>query len=79
MLNKNLIKKINGEDILGEGNIIIQVSDHVNITLAEWEALSPEEKLADIVYFITDAKNEYATTAYVDEKIGNINTILESI
>ena len=73
------IKTINGEDILGEGNIIIQVSDHVNITLAEWEALSPEQKLADIVYFITDAENEYATTAYVDEKIGNINTILESI
>ena len=73
------IKTINGNSILGEGNIIIQVSDHVNITLAEWEALSPEEKLADIVYFITDAENEYATTAYVDEKIGNINTILESI
>ena len=69
------IKKINGEDILGEGNIIIQVSDHVNITLAEWEALSPEEKLADIVYFITDAENEYASASdvqTVSNKVSNI-------
>ena len=69
------IKKINGEDILGEGNITIQVSDHVNITLAEWEALSPEEKLADIVYFITDAENEYAKASdvqTVSDKVSNI-------
>ena len=73
------IKKINGEDILGEGNIIIQgggsSSDHVNITLAEWEALSPEEKLADIVYFITDADNEYAKVSdvqTVSDKVSNI-------
>ena len=73
------IKKINGEDILGEGNIIIQGggsgSDHVNITLAEWEALSAEEKLADIVYFITDAENEYARASdvqTVSDKVSNI-------
>ena len=73
------IKKINGEDILGEGNIIIQgggsSSNHVNITLAEWEALSPEEKLADIVYFITDAENEYAKASdvqTVSDKVSNI-------
>ena len=78
------IKKINGEDILGEGNIIIQgggsSSNHVNITLAEWEALSPEEKLADIVYFITDADNEYAKASdvqTVSDKVSNIEADLQ--
>ena len=79
------IKTINGNSILGEGNIEIQggsgggTSKHQNITQAEYDALTPEQKQADIVYFITDADVVYATTAYVDEKIGNINTILESI
>ena len=80
------IKTINGNSILGEGNIEIQgggggggTSEHQNITQAEYDALTPEQKQADIVYFITDADAVYATTAYVDEKIGNINTILESI
>ena len=78
------IKTINGNSILGEGNIEIQgggggTSEHQNITQAEYDALTPEQKQADIVYFITDAEVVYATTAYVDEKIGNINTILESI
>ena len=80
------IKTINGNSILGEGNIEIQgggggggTSEHQNITQAEYDALTPEQKQADIVYFITDADVVYATTAYVDEKIGNINTILESI
>lgn len=78
--NQN-IKTINGEDILGTGDIEIQGGggNHQNITYEEWEALTPEEKMSDTVYFITDSENLYATKEYVDNLVGDINTILENI
>ena len=69
------IKTINGNSILGEGNIEIQgggggggTSEHRNITQAEYDALTPEQKQADIVYFITDADVVYATKTEVSAK-----------
>ena len=69
------IKTINGNSILGEGNIEIQggsggggTSEHQNITQAEYDALTPEQKQADIVYFITDADVVYATKTEVSAK-----------
>ena len=54
------IKTINGNSILGEGNIKIQGAggsgdEHQSITYDEWYALSDEEKMADKVYLISDA------------------------
>ena len=65
------IKTINNESILGSGNIEIQgggTSEHQNITQAEYDALTPEQKQADIVYFITDADVVYATKTEVSAK-----------
>lgn len=53
------IKTINGESILGEGNIVIQGgsdTEHVNLTLAEYNRLTDSEKMNGKVYFITDIK-----------------------
>ena len=72
------IKTINNESILGSGNIEIQgggTSEHQNITQAEYDALTPEQKQADIVYFITDADVVYATKEQVQE-VGNSVTTL---
>ena len=70
------IKTINGNSILGEGNIEIQgggTSEHQNITQAEYDALTPEQKQADIVYFITDVV--YATQEQVQEVGNSVNTL----
>lgn len=51
------IKTINGESVLGEGNIVILGGDStelVNLTLTEYNNLSVAEKLNGKVYFITD-------------------------
>ena len=51
------IKTINGLSLLGEGNIAIQggeSTEHVNLTLKEYNNLSDAEKLNGKVYFITD-------------------------
>lgn len=51
------IKTINGLSVLGEGNIVINSSDsteHVNLTLTEYNNLSDAEKQNGKVYFITD-------------------------
>lgn len=51
------IKTINGESVLGEGNIVINGGNetaHVNLTLTEYNNLSDAEKLNGKVYFITD-------------------------
>lgn len=53
------IKTINGQSVLGEGNIDISVgggesTEHVNLTLTEYNNLSESEKLNGKVYFITD-------------------------
>ena len=72
------IKTINNESILGEGNIEIQgggTSEHQNITQAEYDALTPEQKQADIVYFITDADVVYATKEQVQEVGNSVNTL----
>lgn len=51
------IKTINGLSILGEGNIVInggESTEHVNLTLTEYNNLSEAEKQNGKVYFITD-------------------------
>lgn len=51
------IKTINGQSVLGEGNIAInggESTEHVNLTLTEYNNLSEAEKLNGKVYFITD-------------------------
>ena len=51
------IKTINGLSLLGKGNIDIQggeSTEHVNLTLTEYNNLSDAEKLNGKVYFITD-------------------------
>ena len=51
------IKTINGLSVLGKGNIDIQVgqsTEHVNLTLTEYNNLSDAEKQNGKVYFITD-------------------------
>lgn len=53
------IKTINGQSVLGEGNIDISVggsqsAEHVNLTLTEYNNLSDSEKMNGKVYFITD-------------------------
>lgn len=53
------IKTINGQSVLGKGNIDISVggsesTEHVNILYADYQALPEAEKLKNIVYHITD-------------------------
>ena len=51
------IKTINGLRVLGEGNIVInggESTEHVNLTLTEYNNLSDAEKQNGKVYFITD-------------------------
>ena len=53
------IKTINGESLLGSGNIIIKGGEdsslkHINITETEYNNLTQEQKMSDTVYFITD-------------------------
>lgn len=63
------IKTINGTSILGSGNITIEGggSSDANVQAVD---------TGDIV---DDVNVEYATTAYVDGLIGDINAVLESI
>jgi hypothetical protein len=95
------IKTINGQSILGEGNITIEGGNGngnaniVELTQDEYDNL--EEKDENTIYVITDApaidtpdtsifitesellEMGYATQGYVDEKLGNIETILNNI
>ena len=51
------IKTINGLSLLGSGNIVInggESTEHVNLTLTEYNNLSDAEKQNGKVYFITD-------------------------
>ena len=51
------IKTINGLSVLGEGDIVInggESTEHVNLTLTEYNNLSDAEKQNGKVYFITD-------------------------
>ena len=62
------IKTINGESILGSGDITIEGGD----SDANVQAVDTGDVLDDVAV-------NYATTAYVDGLIGDINSILESI
>ena len=56
------IKTINGQSLLGNGDIVInggestggESTEHVNLTLKEYNNLSDEEKMNGKVYFIID-------------------------
>lgn len=91
------IKSINGENILGDGDITIKGGSTNIIELTQEEYDNLEEKDENTLYIITDApaidtpdtsifitENEllemgYATQGYVDEKLGDIETILNNI
>lgn len=66
------IKTINGESILGSGNIVIEGGSGGNTDLTGYAT-------EDWVSANYQTKGNYATTSYVDTQIGNINTILENI
>ena len=57
------IKTINGESVLGSGDIII----------------SSNVMAVDTGDIINDATVEYTTKSYVDGLVGDINSVLESI
>lgn len=62
LVSGQTIKTINGESLLGSGNINIEGggggsgsdTDHVNITEEEYNSLTEEQKMSNTVYFITD-------------------------
>ena len=111
---------INNQKVSGGGGGDTSTSEHVTLTYAEWEALTPAEKMSDTVYIITDASSytkfetetlfetlnssvntgldnlnssfntglnslnssisqNYATQTYVNDIVGNINLLLDSI
>lgn len=61
------IKTINGTSILGSGNITIEGNSDANVAAVD---------TGDI---LDDVNIDYATTAYVDGLVGDINSVLESI
>ena len=62
------IKTINGQSILGSGNITIEGgSSDANV------------QAVDTGDVLDDVNVEYATKTYVDELVGDINSVLESI
>ena len=69
------IKTINGESLLGSGNIIIKGSEgssleHVNITEAEYNNLTEEQKMSNTVYFITDIQYvRYSDYLALEERV----------
>lgn len=75
-------KTINGNEITGTGDIIIESGNGniVELTQEEYNNTTPEP---DTLYVISDAPavdtSEFATVTYVDEQIGNINNVLENI
>lgn len=74
-------KTINGNEITGTGDIIIESGGNiVELTQEEYNNITPEP---DTLYVISDAPavdtSEFATVTYVDEQIGNINNVLENI
>lgn len=75
-------KTVNGNEITGTGDIIIESGNGniVELTQEEYNNITPEP---DTLYVISDAPavdtSEFATTAYVDEQIGDINSVLENI
>ena len=81
-------KTINGESILGEGNITIEsetvdLSNYYTKTECDGRFQLKGNYLTSIpAEYITETEltnKGYATTTYVDTQIGDINTILENI
>ena len=87
------IKTINGNDLLGSGDIKIDV-DLTGYATEQWVDDKgylkeiPEEYVTDIelanknyvdTSYLNDALGGYAKLSYVDEQIGNINNVLENI
>lgn len=78
------VKTINGQSIVGSGNITIEGGEGnaniVELTQREYDNITPD---ADTIYVISDApavdSSDFATVEYVDTKIGDIETILDSI
>lgn len=54
------IKTVNNTSLLGSGNIDVEGVPHVNLTQAEYDALTPAQKDNGNIYFITDGDD----TAY---------------
>lgn len=69
LISGETIKTINGESILGSGDIVIQGGRNSD---ANVQAVDTGDVLDDV-------NVSYATTAYVDGLIGDINAVLESI
>lgn len=74
-------KTINGNEITGTGDIIIESGGNiVELTQEEYNNITPEP---DTLYVISDAPavdtSEFATVRYVNEQIGDINSVLENI
>lgn len=77
------IKTINGESLLGSGNIHIagggSDTEHINITEAEYEALPIEEKMSDKVYFITDIQYvRYSDYLALEERVRALEEKLQN-
>lgn len=80
------VKTINGQSIVGSGNITIEGgsgggnANIVELTQSEYDNITPD---ADTIYVISDAPavdtSVFATVEYVDTKIGDIETILNNI
>lgn len=79
------IKTINGNSILGEGDITIEGGNGniVELTQSEYDNITPEP---DTLYVISDAPSieipdisNYYTKEEIDETIGDIETILDNI
>lgn len=81
-VTENEFKTINGESILGDGDITIAGNNAniIEITQEEFDNITPE---SNTIYVITDAESidiaQYATQEYVDNKLGDIETILDNI
>ena len=63
------IKTINGTSILGSGNITIEGGGNSDANVA---AVDTGDVLDDVTV-------DYATTAYVDSLVGDINSVLQNI
>lgn len=80
------LKTINGNPIIGDGDITIEGGSTNIIELTQEEYDNLEEKDENTIYVITDAPaidipdtSVFATKEELDEKIGDIETVLDSI
>lgn len=80
------IKTINGNDILGEGDLWIETSNTVELTQAEYDEMVANGTVdEDTIYMISDAAVEvpYPTynemVEYVDDILGQIDEIMKDI